>query len=167
MIDGYPPGTPGASRARLEALEHHALDWRHRLAPRSHRLATIHGDFHPFNVVFQSGAAFRLLDASRGCAGDPADDVSAMAINYVFFAVDHPGAWPALRPLWKRFFALQEDPELYEVIAPYLAWRALVVASPAFYPNLSGQARDRILSLAEHALEAPFFDPEWADEVFA
>ena len=90
---------------------------------RESRLATIHGDVHPFNVLFGDGAGFHVLDASRGCAGDPADDVSAMAINYVFFAVDHPGAWDgALRDLWRRFFdvylRLSRDEQLLEVIAP-------------------------------------------------
>jgi hypothetical protein len=168
MIDGYPRDTPGAPPARLQAIERRCIEWRARLRDRSDRLAAIHGDFHPFNVVFESGSSFRLLDASRGCAGDPADDVSAMAINYVFFALDHPGAWQgALRSLWLRFFAAFRDRELPSVIAPYLAWRALVVASPVFYPSLPGESRDRILTLAERALDAPRFDPVWADAVFA
>src|SRR5262249_3545255 len=148
------------------------LDWRSRLRARVERLTTVHGDFHPFNIVFGSGADFTLLDASRGCAGDAADDVAALAINFVFFALDHEGAWTrTLGRLWRRFFAVYLDDSgdraLLDVIAPFLAWRGLVVACPAFYPQLPGAARDRLLALVERALEAPRFDPAWADAVMA
>ncbi len=171
MIDAYPPGTPGAPLRRLQAIERACVDWRWRLKRRVGRLRRIHGDFHPFNIVVGEGADFLLLDASRGCLGDPADDVSAMAINFVFFAVEHPQGWPAgLGPLWRRFWARYlartGDDGLLEVVAPFLAWRALVVASPRFYPHLHGDARDRILELAERALAASRFDPAWAEAVF-
>jgi aminoglycoside phosphotransferase (APT) family kinase protein len=172
MVDGYPPDTPGAPPARLHAIERACVDWRWRLREHADRLATIHGDFHPFNVVFGDGESFRLLDASRGCAGDPADDVTAMAINYVFFALDHAGAWEGgLRLLWRRFFARylerSGDQALVDVLAPYLAWRGLVVASPAFYPSLPAASRDRLLGFVERALAATRFDPGWADDVLA
>ena len=105
MIDGYPADTPAAPPDRLAAIERRCVDWRHRLARFAARATTIHGDFHPFNVVFSAGVDFTLLDASRGCVGDPADDVTAMAINYLFFALDHDGAWTgALRALWQHFW---------------------------------------------------------------
>jgi aminoglycoside phosphotransferase (APT) family kinase protein len=172
MIDAYPPDTPGAAPERLRAIEQRCLDWRWRLRAHEDRLARTHGDFHPFNVVFQEGAAFRLLDASRGCAGDPADDVTALAINFVFFALDHQGAWAgALRALFHRFLERylerSGDGALFDVAAPWLAWRALVVASPAFYPSLPAASRQALLRFCERALEAPRFDPAFADELFA
>ena len=170
MIDGYPDGTPGAPAERLRRIEHACLDWRWRLRHRSERLRTIHGDFHPFNVVFTDERDFRLLDASRGCAGDPADDVSAMAINYFFFALGRPRAWSSgLGALWHRFFDQYRrqsgDDQLDAVLAPYLAWRGLVVASPSFYPSLPGESRERILALVERTLSAERFEPGFADEV--
>src|SRR5262249_8566000 len=105
MLDAYGSDTPAAPPARLEAIERRADAWRWRLRGHEARLSRIHGDFHPFNVVFAEGEEFTLLDASRGCAGDPADDVTAMAVNYVFFAVDHPEAWArGLGPLWRAVF---------------------------------------------------------------
>lgn len=170
MVDGYPADCPGAPPERLQAIEQRALAWRWRLRPRSERLCRTHGDFHPFNVVFDRETDFRLLDASRGCLGDAADDVTAMAVNYVFFAIDHPASWPGgLGRLWHRFWSRYlagAGDALLEVAAPWFAWRGLVVASPRFYPNLSAQARDRILGLVERALEAPRFDPGFADELF-
>ncbi len=172
IVDGFADDVPGAPRARLDAIEQACVAWRPRLRARSHRLARTHGDFHPFNVLFDDAGNLGLLDASRGGRGDPADDVACMAINYVFFALGSPRAWPgALGALWASFFrAYLEatgDHELFEVIAPFLAWRALVLASPAWYPELSAEARDRLLGLAERALAAEVFDPTWADALFA
>jgi Phosphotransferase enzyme family len=173
MIDGYGASVPAAPPERLRAIEERCLDFRWRLRGREARLARTHGDFHPFNVVFEpgDGARFTLLDASRGCKGDPADDVTAMAVNFVFFAIDRRGSWArGLGRLWHAFWEsyLREsgDRDLLEVAAPWLAWRCLVVASPRFYPNLPERARDAMLGFAERALRAPRFDPAWAEDLF-
>jgi hypothetical protein len=113
---------------------------------------------------------FKLLDASRGGVGDPADDLTAMAINYVFFAVEHPGAWRAgLGPLWRTFLeaylSAADDEEVHETAPPFLAWRGLVVASPRFYPGLSASARDAILCFVERVLDRGFLSVDDADEV--
>ncbi len=177
MVDGYPADVPGAPPERLRRIEERSAAWRWRLRDRAGRLARTHGDFHPFNVVFrpqtiESGTRFALLDASRGGQGDPADDVVAMAVNYVFFALEHRAAWRrGLGILWRRFWevylAASGDVGVLESAPPFLAWRALVLASPRFYPHLSAAAREAILHLAERALEGPRFDPRWAEVPFA
>jgi hypothetical protein len=68
-----------------EALEHDAVAWRWRLRGRSYRLACVHGDFHPWNLLFREGTDFSVLDRSRGEWGEPADDVTALGINYLLF----------------------------------------------------------------------------------
>jgi aminoglycoside phosphotransferase (APT) family kinase protein len=171
IIDGYGSAVPGAPEKRLEAIERRCQAWRWRLRRRASRLRRIHGDFHPFNIVFDEGVRFALLDASRGCLGDPADDVTALAVNYIFFALDAPAAWAdGLGPLWRRFWSTylerRPDEELLACLAPYLAWRGLVVCCPRFYPALSEAGRDRLLGLVERALDAPRFDPAWAEELF-
>jgi hypothetical protein len=170
IVDGYPEGVPGAPSSRLAALEREALRWRWALRDRAGRLRRTHGDFHPFNLLFGEGTALSLLDASRGGLGDPADDVTALAINYPFFALGRPGAWGGLGPLWRRFWARyldrSRDGGLLAAAAPFLAWRALVVCCPRFYPALSAEARHAVLSLAERALAAPAFDPAWAEALF-
>ncbi len=171
MVDGYPGGAPGAPPERLRRIEERCLRWRWRLRGRERRLARIHGDFHPFNLLFGEGERFTLVDASRGCRGDPADDVTAMAVNYVFFALDRPGAWVGgLGGLWRRFLdaygAESGDREVLDVAPPWLAWRCLVLASPRFYPRLSAGGRDRLLRLAERALDAGRLELAMAAEVF-
>lgn len=174
MVDGYGAKVPAAPPERLRHIEELALAWRWRLRGREARLARTHGDFHPFNIVFAPGpgTAFSVLDASRGCCGDPADDVTALAVNYVFFAASRPAAWergfaPLWHLFWKRYREESGDRDLCRVVAPWLAWRSLVVSSPHFYPELPPEARDRMLRLAESALEAEVFDPARAGELFS
>ncbi len=172
MIDGYPPDAPGAPVERLAAIERRCVEWRWRLRGHEGRLVRTHGDFHPFNIVFGDGAAFTLLDASRGTRGDPADDVTALAINYVLFALDAPAAWrrglgPLWRELWTTYARERSDASLLACVPPFLAWRALVVCNPRFYPELSPGGRAALLGLVEGALDAHHFDPAWADELFA
>jgi hypothetical protein len=173
IVDGYPPETPAAPPERLQALEERCLAWRWRLRGRPRRLARTHGDFHPFNILFRDGGdglRLALLDASRGGQGDPADDVTALAVNYVFFAAERRAAWrPALALLWRRFWEVYlagtRDPGVLDTAPPFLAWRALVVACPRFYPGLGAPARDLLLSLAERALDAGRLDLDLPDRL--
>jgi hypothetical protein len=168
IIDGYPMDGP-VHAERLAGIERRCIDWRWRLRRRTRRLRRTHGDFHPYNVLFGDGVDFTMLDASRGGAGDPADDVAAMTINFLFGGVTHPNAWKnGLRPLWQAFWKTYlsgtNDWELLEVIAPFFAWRALVVASPVWYPDLQPAQRQRLIRFAERVLDQGAFDPASADE---
>jgi hypothetical protein len=171
IVDAYPSNASGTTAQELEQLEQLCLKFRWKLRQRTPRLARIHGDFHPFNILFDSGSQLRVLDTSRGSRGDPADDVSCLAVNFVFFALDAPGSWQAAFSrlwfeLWDRYLAATRDSELLEVVAPFLCWRILVLACPVWYPNLSSEARRRLLGFAEAALRAERFDPKLAERVF-
>src|SRR5262245_14633369 len=75
LIDSYPPKQETIHSALLKDIEKRSVDWRWRLKGRVHRLHQVHGDFHPWNILFREGADFMLLDRSRGEWGEPADDV--------------------------------------------------------------------------------------------
>jgi Ser/Thr protein kinase RdoA (MazF antagonist) len=169
MVDGYPPDTPGAPIERLHTIEQLCLEWRFRLRGRVERLRRTHGDFHPFNLLFGDQTDLVVLDTSRGSEGDPADDVAALTINYLFFGLGQRGHWQSgLGTLWERFFTVYSrearEVDVLDAIAPFFAWRALVIASPRWYPNLSPDERGRILAFAERALRAKRFDPASAVE---
>ena len=171
IIDGYPEGVPAAGIERLERIEERCLRWRFRLKRRSERLSRIHGDFHPFNVLFDERGELSVLDASRGSLGDPADDVTAMAINFPFFALGHSGAWrDALQSFWygfwSRYVTMTGDEALAEVAAPFFAWRGLVLANPKWYPELRTGERERLLGFVERVLDAERFSPAMAEEFF-
>jgi len=170
LVDAYPEGVPGAPAALLRRLESKALAWRWRLRGRSDRLARVHGDFHPFNLVFGEGTAFTALDASRGAAGDPADDLTALAVNYPFFALQAPGSWPgAFRPLWRacwEAYLAEAGDGVLEAAPPFLAWRALVLGCPRFYPDLAGEVRHALLAWADRILDRARFDPALVEGLF-
>jgi hypothetical protein len=168
IVDGYPPG---ALVGRLRAIEERCVAWRWRLRAHEDRLARTHGDFHPFNIVFDHDTDLACLDASRGTCGDPADDVCALAVNYILFAIDRPASWmPGLGALWHRFWHVYaqaaSDEELLHVAPPFFAWRALVVCNPKFYPSLSDEHRFELLDFAIGVLDAGVLDPRVADRLF-
>jgi hypothetical protein len=168
LVDSYAADTPGVEIARLRRLEERCLAWRWKLRGHTERLRRTHGDFHPFNIVFDaSSGAPCLLDASRGSEGDPADDVACLSINYLFFGAGQPGWDKGLGRLWQRFWQtyLAGDPvDVLAAVAPFFVWRALVLANPKWYPHLAPEERSRILSFAERAVAAERFDPVWGEE---
>ena len=60
------------------------------------------------------------------------------------------------REIWARFWStylsLTGDRELLTVVAPFFAWRALVLANPIWYPNLDTNVRAALLRFAENVL---------------
>lgn len=66
ILDSYPHPYPLLPPEACEVLEHAAVTWRWRLRHKAHRLSRIHGDFHPWNLLFREGTDFSVLDRSRG-----------------------------------------------------------------------------------------------------
>jgi streptomycin 6-kinase len=164
VADSYPVPAGFVDAALLEEVERLALAWRYRLRDRGDRLRTIHGDFHPWNILFRGGTDFTVLDRSRGEWGEPADDVATMTINYLFFSLQRTGrlagAFETLfNRFWERYLAKTNDRELLEVIAPFYAWRGLVIASPIWYPHLSTAVRKTIFTFIRNVLKTDRFAP--------
>ncbi len=158
ILDSYPHPYALLPPHVCEALEHDAVSWRWRLRGRARRLACAHGDFHPWNLLFREGAEFSVLDRSRGEWGEPADDVSALGINYLFFglrkaaAEGRRGVAEPFVTLFDAFLAayddVAKDRELFEVMPPFLAFRALVIAHPRWYPSLTPGTREALFGFA-------------------
>lgn len=167
VFDIYPDGT--VPYGVMTDIIRKAVDAVYRLKPKHRRLCQIHGDFHPGNIWFRNEEEFVLLDRSRGPWGEAADDVTALAINYLFFSIKTFGDYrAAYREAFDLFLAeyvnRTADTELFDVAAPFFAFRSAVVANPVFYPELSGQGRMRILSFAANVLAAERFDPARIDD---
>lgn len=163
IADSYPPH-PLAPPDLLEKIEHLSVSWRWRLKGLTHRLRQVHGDFHPWNILFREGEDFSLLDRSRGEYGDPADDVTSLTLNYVFFSLQRSGklegAFETLfLRFWKRYLEQSGDSEMLDVAAPFFAFRGLVMASPLWYPELDDEIRKRMLNFIVSVLEGGRFDP--------
>jgi hypothetical protein len=165
VADSYPAG-PLVEPVR--EIERRSLDWRWRLKAKTHRLRQVHGDFHPWNILFREGAEFSVLDRSRGEWGEPADDVTCLTLNYLFFSLQRSGRLEGdferlFRGFWARYLERSGDAEVLEVAAPFFAFRALVMANPLWYPALEAGVRRRMLDFALNVLEAPRFDPARAN----
>jgi aminoglycoside phosphotransferase (APT) family kinase protein len=163
LTDSYPQHAL-ASAELLEEIEHKCLRWRWRIKNRTHRLRQVHGDFHPWNILFRSGANFSVLDRSRGEYGDPADDVTCLTLNYLFFSLQRSGrlggAFETLfLRFWNRYLEKSGDREILSVVAPFFAFRGLVVASPVWYPTLSDSIRRKLVAFILGVLGSECFDP--------
>jgi hypothetical protein len=158
LVDHYPADDPVATPGRLQAIERRCLDWRWRIKHRTHRARAVHGDFHPWNILFDADDRLRVLDRSRGSVGEPADDVTAITINYLFEAARSTGGFAGPfatlhRRFWDRYLDRSGDQEMLEVAPPFLAFRALVLANPVWYPELDPAVRAAMVGLTERVLD--------------
>lgn len=168
IIDSYPKDERTysfTSEEELEEIEKRCVEWRWRIKGRTRRLCQVHGDLHPFNILWQGPLKFKLLDRSRGEWGEAADDVSCLSINYVFWSLmgynDFRGPFETLyNAVMERYLVLTKDEELWKVIQPFYAFRSLVIANPLFYPNVSYENRRKIFDFMRAVLETDIFEPK-------
>jgi hypothetical protein len=164
LTDSYPRRFEFITPDLLRAIEEACNRWRWRLRERVERLSQVHGDFHPWNVLFRKGTDFSVLDRSRGEWGEPADDVTAMTINYLFFSLRRWGMLKGpfeilFREFWDRYLTESRDEGVLETAAPFFAFRGLVIASPLWYPDLTVAVRRAIFTFVENVLSTERFDP--------
>jgi hypothetical protein len=178
VFDSYPDGT--LTYNEMAEIIKKSVDWIAKLKPKFKRLSQIHGDFHPGNIWFTPSDTeilrvpasppppvidFVLLDRSRGPWGEPADDITALAINYIFFSIKHFGTvrgpyLEGLRLFFESYVTLTGDDELLSVVAPFYAFRGAVVANPIFYPELTTDQRKLIFRFVNNVLADERFRPE-------
>lgn len=170
LADSYPDHTL-FTPAVLQQIEHRAVAWRWRLKNRTHRSRRVHGDFHPWNILFSmdSSADFRVLDRSRGEYGDPADDVTCITVNYLFFSLQRTGKLEGVFEslflrFWDRYLEKTGDQEIREVAAPFFVFRALVLASPIWYPEIEEPIRRKLLTFIQTIPDQESFDPRRVNE---
>lgn len=169
LTDSYPTRCGFITGDLLRTVEEACNRWRWRLRDKTHRLSQVHGDFHPYNVLFRAGTDFAVLDRSRGEWGEPADDVTAMTINYLLNSLIRWGKLQGpfevlFRLFWDSYVEAGGDKEVMETAAPFFAFRGLVVASPLWYPNLSTDIRRSLFRFIENVLDSPRFEPERVNE---
>lgn len=163
LLDSYPSELDFVYESDLIDIERDCVVWRWRLKRKAYRLSQVHGDFHPWNIMFREDTDFTVLDRSRGEWGEPADDVAAITINYIFYSLQKYGELAGVferlfRLFWENYLLKTNDWEILEVIQPFYAWRGLVIASPLWYPNLSRDVRVKLLNFVHNVLHREKFD---------
>jgi len=169
LTDSYPARCGFITGDLLRTVEEACNRWRWRLHDKTDRLSQVHGDFHPYNVLFRTGTDFAVLDRSRGEWGEPADDITAMTINYLLDSLIRWGKLKGpfevlFRLFWDTYVEASGDKEVTETAAPFFAFRGLVVASPLWYPNLSIAIRRGLFHFIENVLDVSCFEPERVNE---
>jgi hypothetical protein len=159
LIDNYPDHDPLATPELLQRIEEGCLKWRWRLRGYENRLCQVHGDFHPWNILFREDSNFTVLDRSRGEFGDPADDVTSMLINYLFLSLQKydklTGPFETLyRIFWETYLDSTSDTQMRFVMQPFFVWRALVLANPVWYPNITRTVRQRLFRFMQNVLQS-------------
>ncbi len=163
LADSYPEGLEYVDEDGLCAIEKRCVEWRWKLRRKTHRLVQVHGDYHPWNILFRAGTDFSVIDRSRGELGESADDIAAMTINYLFYSLQAyrrlDGPFELLFDrFWSNYLEKTGDEEILEVIQPFYAWRGLVIASPIWYPNLPLNVRKKIFCFIRNVLKSERFD---------
>jgi len=150
-------------------LEKRLIDWRWKLRGYAHRLAVVHGDVHPWNILADGRGGFSVLDRSRGEWGEPASDLASLAANYLLFGLLQNPESPRLdgpfaelwNTLFREYLAKSGDGEILQVMAPFFVFRALVIVSPEWYPNHPPAVRRALVRFLFRVLEDETFD--WAN----
>jgi aminoglycoside phosphotransferase family enzyme len=169
LIDNYPETNAVVEPEILQRIEEMCLKWRWKIRTFTDRLCQVHGDFHPWNILFRQNEDFTVLDRSRGEWGEPADDVSSMMINYLFLSLQTcgklSGPFETLYQLfWKTYLEGTQDNQMKNVMQPFLAWRSLVLANPIWYPRLDPSVRITLFRFIDRILESNTFEPERVNE---
>ncbi len=157
------------SLSEMAAIEKACVDWRARLKPMAARLCRVHGDFHPGNILFTGPRSFVMLDRSRGEYGEPADDTTALSINYVFFSLMRHGRLAgafreAMVLFHDEYINATGDEAILNTCGLFFAFRGVVVANPLFYPDVSDDVRAKIFAFVHGVLAGDRFDPAAVDE---
>ncbi len=170
VIDTYQDKLDFVSDEEIRRIEVEAVKWRHRLKQKSHRLSRIHGDFHPFgNIRFKLDGSIVAVDLSREMYGEPADDVTALTINYLFISIwQHGSLEDSFRKLFKLFYEeyidRTGDEELLRVVQPFYAFRGMVVVHPIYYPDMRREQRRMLINFISNVLEEDEFNPKEVDK---
>nr|QNO50032.1 hypothetical protein MMAJBCMK_00015 [Methanosarcinales archaeon ANME-2c ERB4] len=172
LMDSYPDDLDFITGKELAEIERSCVDWRWKIKSRTDRLCMVHGDFHPWNVMFRKGTDFTVLDRSRGEWGEAADDLSCMATNYIFYSLQEHGRLDHdFKRMYDRFMehylAETGDGDVLKVIQPFYAFRGLVVASPVWYPNLDREIRVKLFNFIRNTLSEDEFDYKNVNSYFS
>jgi len=164
VIDTYPAHVSWIDDELLSDIICRAVKFNFRIRDLPIPLVAVHGDYHPGNIWFTNEKDFALLDASRVLWGLAADDITALTINYIRFSLLDRGRFDGpfkelFMAFWENYRKKTGDKFLPKVVAPFFAFRGLVVAHPLFYPSDNEGIKVKLIKFVLNILEEGEFDP--------
>lgn len=162
VLDTYPSKLSWTNKKEFTKIANLANELRETLKDKCERLSLVHGDFHPGNIVFK-GKNFMLLDASRELWGEPADDLTALGINFIWFSVMQDGNFSGnfkklFLDFWNSYMKATKDYRINYVAPLFFAFRGVVVAHPIFYNKQSDDCRRKIFNFVINVLSEKKFN---------
>lgn len=163
IIDNYPDDLEYITPKELCNIEKGCIELRYKLKKLKNRVCLVHGDFHPWNILFKKNNDFSLLDRSRGEWGEAADDVTSLTINYLFYSLLQNGEIKGnFKKLFDTFFDVYlektGDIDILKTVQLFYIFRTLVVASPVWYPNISNTVRIKLFNFIHNMIECDEFE---------
>jgi len=155
VIDTFPDKLDFTTNKELVEIVKKMVEWWDSIKGKHNRLAVIHGDFYPGNIWFD-GKELVVFDRSRFRYGDPADDITALSMNFINYSMMSYGEFrdpfkKLTELLFQGYFKNRGDKELLKVAPLFYAFRALVCIHPVFYSaewmKVHGFGKERIESL--------------------
>ncbi|MBW2984175.1 hypothetical protein KY361_03615 [Candidatus Woesearchaeota archaeon] len=163
VLDTYPGRVDWLSKEDITDLIKRAVAFREKIKDKHNRLCRMHGDFHPANIIFRNSNKLKVLDASRELWGEPADDITSLGINYIWYALMHKGNFSGpfkelFEIFWDTYISKTKDYGVNKIAPLFFAFRGVVVAHPTFYKGQSDNTRSKIFNFINAVLDEEEFD---------
>jgi aminoglycoside phosphotransferase (APT) family kinase protein len=150
VISLYPDEFRVEQRHLLCQLQSAVAERAFELEYADRPVATVHGDFHPGNILFTDDDELAVVDRGRIERDEVAVDVGAALINFVALGLAEPElrepATTLAQIFISEYLSATGDAEMATALPAHTAMRAAAVASPTFYPELCHRTRIAILS---------------------
>lgn len=165
VLDTYPMSVKFASKEQISEFVSKIYVFREKIKNHSERLKKIHGDFHPGNIRFFGKNQFIVLDASRVIWGEPADDVAALSINYLWFGLRQTGKFEGVfrklfETFWENYLRKTNDEEITKFMPLFLAVRSVVLNHPLFFQSVGDDVRKKLFKISVGLIDAGNFNPK-------
>jgi hypothetical protein len=172
LLDSFQNEFSFITEREMIEIEKKCVVWRWNLKSKGYRLSQVHGDFHPGNIKFRESNDFTVFNRSRGEWGEPADDVAAITINYIFYSFQKHGEFAGVferlfRLFFENYLKKTKDVEILTTSQPFFAWRGLIIASPIWYPNLNREVRKKMFNFVKNTLKCKEFNFEQISLLFS
>lgn len=137
VLDTFPRDVPFATTNELTEIVQKQVEWWQKIKYNEHRLVTMHGDFHPGNVVF-TDKGIVVMDRSRTKYGDASHDVFDIVVNLINYSIMSYQKYQspfkdAVELFLNTYLEKTKDLEMLLVAPFFMSFISIVCVHPLFY----------------------------------